>query len=73
MLIEALSTYIKALGEKTYSILSNSNNDGLEIGGEIDGLIEEDLPIELQRELMDYDEVKCVSDIDLDEKNKYNQ
>lgn len=70
MLIEALSTYIKALGEKTYSILSNSNNDGLEIGGVIDGLIEEDLPIELQRELMENFEVKRISDIETDDIDK---
>lgn len=67
MLIEALSTYIKALGEKTYSILSNSNDDE----SETDGLMG-DIAYELNQELMDYDEVRCVSDIDLDEKNKYN-
>lgn len=68
MLIEALSTYIKALGEKTYSILSNSNNDE----SETDGLMG-DVDYESDQELMDYDEVRRVSDIDLDEKNKYNQ
>ena len=67
MLIEALSTYIKALGEKTYSILSNSNDDE----SETDGLMG-DIAYEPDQELMDYDEVRCVSDIDLDEKNKYN-
>ena len=66
MLIEALSTYIKALGEKTYSILSNSNDDE----SETDGLMG-DIAYEPDQELMDYDEVRCVSDIDLDEKNKY--
>lgn len=68
MLIEALSTYIKALGEKTYSILSNSNNDE----SETDGLMG-DVDYGSDQELMDYDEVRRVSDIDLDEKNKYNQ
>lgn len=69
MLIEALGTYIKQLGEKTYSILSNSNKDESqpELTGDIDDgkLIEKGIiPDELVKELTDQDKVVCVSDIE---------
>lgn len=69
MLIEALGTYIKQLGEKTYNILSHTNNDEApsELTGDIDSgeLIEMGIiPDELVKELTDQDKVVCISDIE---------
>lgn len=69
MLIEELNTFIKQLGEKTYSILSNSNNDESqpELTGDIDDgkLIEMGIiPDELVKELKDQDKVVCISDLE---------
>lgn len=70
MLIEALSTYIKALGEKTYSILSNSNNNESETDG-LMGDIEYKPELELiDQELIDHGEVRRISDIETDDIDK---